>query len=104
MRVWGKSLTWALIASSVTFSVAFCLTGSIEEAGILAVICRGIKFLLYPAHDWAWDRYYPDTVDEPELPGYVMYPEFNELRFPHSSMGGPVVIRRAEPSGGPRDA
>lgn len=50
-----KTITWTLIAFSITTIVGYLLTGSLIKGGAIGVICRSIKVPFYWLHDHAWD-------------------------------------------------
>lgn len=53
-RVLFKTLTWSIIAVSITAVIAFVLTGSVELAGLIVGIDRMIKIIAYYLHERAW--------------------------------------------------
>lgn len=51
-----KTLSWSLIALSVTTGVGWISTGSLIKGGAIGLICRAIKIPAFWMHDAAWDK------------------------------------------------
>jgi uncharacterized membrane protein len=51
-----KTITWRVIATSITISVSYIITGSLEIAGTVGAIDAAIKMMGYYAHENIWDR------------------------------------------------
>ena len=53
-RSLAKALTWRLLATIITMSVAFVLTGKLTFALEIGSIDTGIKIFIYFAHERLW--------------------------------------------------
>ena len=51
-----KTITWSLIALSITTGVGWIATGSLIKGGAIGLICRAFKIPAYWLHDAAYDR------------------------------------------------
>ena len=52
-----KTITWRIVATSITFVVAYILTGgSFEIAGSIGLLDASIKMISYYAHENIWDK------------------------------------------------
>jgi uncharacterized membrane protein len=51
-----KAVTWRVIASLTTFTLAFLVTGELELAAGIGVADIIAKFIFYILHERAWDR------------------------------------------------
>jgi adenylylsulfate kinase len=51
-----KTMTWRVIATSITISVSYIITGSLGIAGTVGAIDAAIKMMGYYAHENIWDR------------------------------------------------
>ena len=49
-----KTLTWRIIASTTTFTIAYCVDGTIENASFIVIFDTVIKTLFYYAHEKYW--------------------------------------------------
>lgn len=55
-RTIAKSITWRIIASSITFAVSWLVTGHIGVASGIAVVDALVKMVAYYGHERAWLR------------------------------------------------
>jgi uncharacterized membrane protein len=55
-RAWKKSLSWNVIAFSITTIICYLVTGKVETAGIIAIIERVIKIIAYTYHEKFWEK------------------------------------------------
>lgn len=53
-RTLAKSLTWRVVATSITFIVSYIITGHIDVAGGIAGIDATAKMVAYYYHDRMW--------------------------------------------------
>ncbi|OED35776.1 hypothetical protein AB834_04100 [PVC group bacterium (ex Bugula neritina AB1)] len=51
-----KTLTWRLIAVSVTMIVVYSYNKNIQESIIVSFVANGIKMLLYYWHERVWNN------------------------------------------------
>lgn len=51
-----KSLSWRLIALSITFTVGFIATGSLAFAAGIGLADSAIKIIIYYLHERAWEQ------------------------------------------------
>ena len=51
-----KAISWRIVATLITGTIAFFLTGSLALAGGIAGIDSGLKIVAYIVHEWAWER------------------------------------------------
>jgi|TARA_B100000315_G_scaffold234943_1_gene249401 uncharacterized membrane protein len=52
-----KTMTWRVIATSITISVTYIITGGkLEIAGAVGALDAAIKMVGYYAHENIWDR------------------------------------------------
>lgn len=51
-----KAITWRIIATTVTILIAYAVTGHWAWAGIIGLLDAVVKFVLYIAHEYAWER------------------------------------------------
>ena len=52
-----KGISWRIIATSTTMSVAYILTGDVEIMMATGVIDVFVKLLFYYMHERAWGRF-----------------------------------------------
>ncbi len=52
----AKALSWRMIATLITSSLVYILTGKGEFAATVGLADTAIKFLIYFAHERAWNR------------------------------------------------
>ena len=57
-KSWRKSITWSVIAFSVTTLVTFFFTGEVNVAFSVGLIERAIKIVIYPIHEEIWEKYF----------------------------------------------
>lgn len=50
-----KTFTWRAIATLITISIAWALTGKFEIAATIGVVDAALKLFAYYAHERAWD-------------------------------------------------
>lgn len=64
-----KTVTWSILAFTVTTIVAYLATGSLAVGSTIGLVARGIKIPLFYVHDALWSRVDPDAlVASPEWP------------------------------------
>ena len=51
----AKAVTWRLIGTAEIFAISFWTTGHVATAGHTAVIAAITSFLMYVAHELAWN-------------------------------------------------
>ncbi len=51
-----KAVTWRVIATLVTFLVAYLLTGEIAIAAGIGLVDSAIKFFAYYFHERTWEK------------------------------------------------
>lgn len=56
MKRLSKTLTWSVIAFTITAIVGTLLTGDIVTGSIIGLWCRGIKLPAFWVHDMLYDR------------------------------------------------
>jgi uncharacterized membrane protein len=52
----AKTLSWRLISSATTFTIAYMIDGTIKKAGMIVAIDTVIKTLFYYLHERAWEN------------------------------------------------
>lgn len=55
-RSWVKAITWRASGIVLLGIVAYGITGSWEEMGIITALFTGVRLFLYYAHERAWER------------------------------------------------
>ena len=62
-----KALSWRLLATIITTSIVFALTGKGEFAATIGVADTVFKFFIYFGHERMWNRFsYGREKPEPE--------------------------------------
>lgn len=56
-KLFLKTLSWRLTATSITCTVSYFITGSLKAASSIAVIEFVTKWILHATHDTMWDKY-----------------------------------------------
>ncbi len=62
-----KAITWRVLATAITFSVAFILTGELEKAAEIGILDTLIKLGVYYSHERVWNRL---SFGKPKPPEY----------------------------------
>ena len=62
-----KTITWRVLATAITFSVAFILTGELEKAAEIGILDTLIKLGAYYSHERVWNRL---SFGKPKPPEY----------------------------------
>lgn len=63
----AKSLSWRILATLITTSIAFALTGQGEFAAKIGVADTLVKFFIYFGHERLWNRInYGRDENQPE--------------------------------------
>lgn len=62
MRRFWKTLTWSLLAFTVTTVVGYMMTGDWIKGGTIGLLCRGIKIPAYWYHDAIYAKHWPADV------------------------------------------
>jgi uncharacterized membrane protein len=52
----AKALSWRFLATIITFSVAWLITGALAGAVAIGLADTMVKLGIYYAHERAWDR------------------------------------------------
>ena len=52
-----KALTWRVLASVTTFTIAYFVLGDVKDATIVTVIEFFLKMVIYYAHERVWFKY-----------------------------------------------
>ena len=52
----AKTLSWRMVATVITVSVAWVVTGTLKVAAAVGIADTVIKLAAYYAHERAWDR------------------------------------------------
>lgn len=65
-RTIAKALSWRLIATSITFSIAWLLTGEVEKAISIGLIDTLIKLVAYYGHERTWMHIKLGKMPRPE--------------------------------------
>ena len=61
-----KALSWRFIATSVTFIVAYCITGELTFAASIGLLDTIFKLALYFMHERLWEKITFGRVSRPE--------------------------------------
>ena len=51
-----KTLTWRVIAVSVTVAAVYLYTGKIEESLVVGISANAVKMFLYYIHERIWNK------------------------------------------------
>ncbi len=62
----AKALTWRVLATLITVSVAYLVTGTLKVAAAIGVVDTLIKFFVYYFHERAWTRVHFGRGGPPE--------------------------------------
>ncbi len=63
----AKALSWRILATIITTSIAYALTGKGEFAATIGVIDTLLKFFVYFGHERLWNRIpYGRSEKQPE--------------------------------------
>lgn len=65
-RSMAKSLSWRMVAMTITLAVTYVVTGSLSLAAAVGVTDTIIKIGTYYAHERAWNRVAFGKPKEPE--------------------------------------
>ncbi len=66
-RSFAKALSWRLLATLITTSIVFAITGEGDFAATIGIIDTLIKFVIYFGHERLWNRIsYGRKKAEPE--------------------------------------
>ena len=61
-----KTLTWRVLATAITFSVAWILLGKLGKAAEIGILDTLIKLGAYYSHERAWNRLQFGKTKPPE--------------------------------------
>ena len=50
----AKTVSWRILATLITFGIAYVFTSSIFESTILAIVLNAVKGILYYFHERTW--------------------------------------------------
>ncbi len=67
----AKAVTWRLIGTAEIFAISFWTTGHIATAGHTAGIAAISSFVMYVAHELAWEVSRPRHLLEPSASGWA---------------------------------
>jgi uncharacterized membrane protein len=56
LRSLGKAATWRVVATLITMSVAFGVTGEVALAATIGLVDTTVKILAYYGHERLWNR------------------------------------------------
>ena len=59
-----KTLTWRIIASSTTFTIAYLIQGKVEDAGLTTLLDSTIKTIFYYLHEKIYTKKNNNENDE----------------------------------------
>lgn len=62
----AKALSWRVVATAITFFVAWILTGQIETAVTIGLVDTFIKLAVYYSHERMWMRVNFGKLQQPE--------------------------------------
>ena len=62
----AKTLTWRVLATAITFSVAWILTGQLDKAAQIGILDTLIKLGAYYSHERVWNRLQFGKLKAPE--------------------------------------
>ncbi len=65
-RSLAKALSWRVIAVTITFSIAYALTGELVFAAQIGALDTVFKVLVYFAHERVWQRVGYGKIDAPD--------------------------------------
>jgi uncharacterized membrane protein len=51
-----KTISWRIISTATTFSIAYAITGDVKSGGLIASVEFAIKTFIYWYHEKLWDR------------------------------------------------
>lgn len=54
LRSLGKALSWRIVATLTTATIAYFVTGRLDTAALIGGIEFVLKFVIYYAHERAW--------------------------------------------------
>ncbi len=58
-KAWKKSITWNLLAFTITVAVAYIITREVQISARVGIIERCLKLVAYPMHE----RYYAKKAE-----------------------------------------
>ena len=62
-----KTLSWSLLAFTVTTVVGYMMTGDWIKGGTIGLLCRAIKVPAYWWHDGLYAKHWPSVPDVPAI-------------------------------------
>lgn len=83
-RSFAKTISWRVIATGITFGLAYIWLGNVAESAGLALLANGVKGVIYYAHERVWNglrwgRADPVRLSESERNGHALNPvEINQ--------------------------
>jgi adenylylsulfate kinase len=66
LRSLGKAATWRVVATLITVSVAFGITGEVVLAATIGLVDTAVKVLAYYGHERMWNRLEAGRRQTPE--------------------------------------
>ena len=54
-RSLAKTISWRLVATAITFGLAYLWLGNVAESAGLAVLANGVKGVMYYGHERVWN-------------------------------------------------
>ena len=65
-RTLVKTITWRLIAVTVTIIAIYIYSGDIKESLVVGISANAVKMIIYYAHERIWNRSSFGKLKEPE--------------------------------------
>lgn len=69
----AKTLSWRILATLITFGIAYIFTGSVFESTILAIVLNVVKAIFYYFHErgwtlvkWGYQKGESETISNPK--------------------------------------
>lgn len=56
MRTLAKTVTWRIVGSSATFTIAYLLTGELFISSSIAITQMAVNTVLYYIHETIWNK------------------------------------------------
>jgi uncharacterized membrane protein len=68
-----KTISWRVLGSLTTFTVAYCVDGSYKKAGLLMAIDTAVKTILFYIHEKIWNKIQKKTKNRSMNDIYTQY-------------------------------
>ena len=75
-KCWKKSITWNIIATTITLSVSYAITRSVDISLTIGILERLIKLVAYATHERIWDQGVNRLSEEK-----IVYDDGEEVEF-----------------------